>query len=179
MAISTRVVRTKPASGRRRCQDQASRSAGAPWFQIDKHSTGGVGDKISIPLAPIVAALGTGAHGLGRSDLGLTGAPSMASSRFPGYRTDLSLEARFEADVLTTGCSLFPVKQVAPADRKLYALQTDRDGEIDPDDVPSPPFCRRNSARGSTPWSSMSSSAPAPSWPTSTKPSRSPRRWFR
>ena len=97
--------------------------AGAPGFRIDKHSTGGVGDKISIPLAPIVAALGLQVPMISGRGLGLTGGTLDKLESIPGYRTDLSLGA-FKRTVLTTGCSIIgQTGQLAPADRKLYALR--------------------------------------------------------
>ena len=96
---------------------------GMAGFRIDKHSTGGVGDKISIPLAPIVAALGLQVPMISGRGLGLTGGTLDKLESIPGYRTNLSL-AEFKRTVLTTGCSIIgQTEQLAPADRKLYALR--------------------------------------------------------
>jgi len=96
---------------------------GMAGFRIDKHSTGGVGDKISIPLAPIVAALGLQVPMISGRGLGLTGGTLDKLESIPGYRTDLSLD-EFKRTVLTTGCSIIgQTGQLAPADRKLYALR--------------------------------------------------------
>ena len=96
---------------------------GMAGFRIDKHSTGGVGGKISIPLAPIVAALGLQVPMISGRGLGLTGGTLDKLESIPGYRTNLSLD-EFKRTVLTTGCSIIgQTGQLAPADRKLYALR--------------------------------------------------------
>jgi pyrimidine-nucleoside phosphorylase len=96
---------------------------GSAGFRIDKHSTGGVGDKISIPLAPIVASLGLQVPMISGRGLGMTGGTLDKLESIPGYRTDLNLE-EFKKTVLTTGCSIIgQTGQLAPADRKLYALR--------------------------------------------------------
>jgi pyrimidine-nucleoside phosphorylase len=94
-----------------------------PGFRIDKHSTGGVGDKISIPLAPIIAALGLQVPMISGRGLGLTGGTLDKLESIPGYRTDLDLQT-FRSTVTTIGCSIIgQTGQLAPADRMLYALR--------------------------------------------------------
>ncbi len=94
-----------------------------PGFRIDKHSTGGVGDKISIPLAPIIAALGLQVPMISGRGLGLTGGTLDKLESIPGYRTDLDLPT-FRSTVTSIGCSIIgQTGQLAPADGKLYALR--------------------------------------------------------
>ncbi|MBA3889675.1 MAG: thymidine phosphorylase [Gemmatimonadaceae bacterium] len=96
-------------------------SLGVP--RIDKHSTGGVGDKVSILLAPIIASLGVAVPMMSGRGLGHTGGTLDKLEAIPGFRTDLSLdEARRQVERL--GCALIgQTGEIAPADRKLYALR--------------------------------------------------------
>ena len=91
--------------------------------RIDKHSTGGVGDKVSIILAPLMASLGIAVPMMSGRGLGHTGGTLDKLESIPGFRTNLSLaEARAQVDAL--GCALFgQTGEIAPADRKLYALR--------------------------------------------------------
>jgi thymidine phosphorylase len=90
---------------------------------VDKHSTGGVGDKVTLPLAPLVAACGAAVPQLSGRGLGHTGGTLDKFEAIPGWRADLSRDEflaqlrRVGAVVCATGESL------APADRKLYALR--------------------------------------------------------
>jgi pyrimidine-nucleoside phosphorylase len=91
--------------------------------RIDKHSTGGVGDKISIPLAPLVAACGVQVPMISGRGLGYTGGTLDKLDSIPGYRSDLSLP-EFIAAVRTNGASIVgQTAELAPADRKFYALR--------------------------------------------------------
>jgi pyrimidine-nucleoside phosphorylase len=90
---------------------------------VDKHSTGGVGDKASIPLAPAVAACGAAVPMISGRGLGHTGGTLDKLESIPGFRTDLSEDELFAA-VEATGVALGgQTEQIAPADRKLYALR--------------------------------------------------------
>ena len=94
--------------------------AGIP---VDKHSTGGVGDKTSIVLAPLVAACGGFVPMMSGRGLGHTGGTLDKLESIPGFRTALSLDELRKA-VETLGCALIgQTDEVAPADRKLYALR--------------------------------------------------------
>jgi pyrimidine-nucleoside phosphorylase len=91
--------------------------------KIDKHSTGGIGDKISLPLAPLVASCGVAVPMISGRGLGITGGTLDKLESIPGYRTDLDREA-FLAVIRECGCSLIgQTAQLVPADRKLYALR--------------------------------------------------------
>jgi thymidine phosphorylase len=90
---------------------------------VDKHSTGGVGDKVSLPLAPIVAACGAADPMLSGRGLGHTGGTLDKLEAIPGLRVDLSTDEmlRILNDVGAVICSAG--LGLAPADRKLYALR--------------------------------------------------------
>jgi pyrimidine-nucleoside phosphorylase len=91
--------------------------------RIDKHSTGGVGDKVSIVLAPLIASLGVAVPMMSGRGLGHTGGTLDKLESIPGFRTDLSLaEARQLLETLN--CALIgQTAEIAPADRKMYALR--------------------------------------------------------
>jgi len=94
-----------------------------PGIKVDKHSTGGVGDKISIPLAPMVVACGVPVPMISGRGLGHSGGTLDKLESIPGFRTDLSLAA-YSAQVAKIGCALIgQTKDLAPADKKLYALR--------------------------------------------------------
>ena len=90
---------------------------------VDKHSTGGVGDKTSIVLAPLAAACGARVPMMSGRGLGHTGGTLDKLESIPGFRTSLSLDELRRA-VKTIGCALIgQTSEIAPADRKLYALR--------------------------------------------------------
>jgi pyrimidine-nucleoside phosphorylase len=91
--------------------------------RIDKHSTGGVGDKVSLVLAPLVAACGVAVPMMSGRGLGHTGGTLDKLEAIPGFRTNLSL-AEAKAQVQKVGCVLIgQTAEIAPADRLLYALR--------------------------------------------------------
>jgi len=97
--------------------------AAVPGIKVDKHSTGGVGDKVSIPLAPIVVACGVPVPMISGRGLGHSGGTLDKLESIPGFRTDLSLDA-YRAQVAKVGCALIgQTRDLAPADKKLYALR--------------------------------------------------------
>lgn len=91
--------------------------------RIDKHSTGGVGDKTSLILAPVVSALGVWVPMMSGRGLGHTGGTLDKLESIPGFRTGLSL-AEATAQVERLGCALFgQTGEIAPADRRMYAMR--------------------------------------------------------
>ncbi|MEI8140014.1 MAG: thymidine phosphorylase [bacterium] len=91
--------------------------------KVDKHSTGGIGDKLSIPLAPIVACCGVAVPMISGRGLGITGGTLDKLESIPGYRTGLQIP-EFINVLQSCGCSLIgQTERLVPADRKLYALR--------------------------------------------------------
>src|SRR5688572_17078553 len=91
--------------------------------RIDKHSTGGVGDKVSLVLAPLIACLGVAVPMMSGRSLGHTGGTLDKLETIPGFRTSLSL-AEARAQIERLGCALIGQSgEIAPADRKMYALR--------------------------------------------------------
>lgn len=94
-----------------------------PGTKVDKHSTGGVGDKVSLILAPLVAACGVPVPMISGRGLGHTGGTLDKLEAIPGFRTDLSIDA-YRAQLARLGVVMIgQTAEIAPADRKLYALR--------------------------------------------------------
>ena len=101
--------------------------------RVDKHSTGGVGDKVSLVLAPLVASLGVAVPMISGRGLGHTGGTLDKLEAIPGFRTSLSI-AETRAQIERLGCALIGQSaEIAPADRKMYAL---RDATSTVDSIP-------------------------------------------
>jgi len=94
-----------------------------PAPRIDKHSTGGVGDKTSLVLAPLVAACGATVPMMSGRGLGHTGGTLDKLEAIPGFRTALT-DADMRQTLIAAGCCIVgQTREIAPADRKLYALR--------------------------------------------------------
>jgi len=92
-------------------------------YVADKHSTGGVGDKVSMVLGPIMAAAGLAIPMLTGRSLGHTGGTTDKLETIPGFQTSLTLD-QFKANVETHGiCIMGQTESICPADRKMYALR--------------------------------------------------------
>ncbi len=94
-----------------------------PGVKVDKHSTGGVGDKVSIILAPMVAACGVPVPMISGRGLGHTGGTLDKLESIPGFRTNLTIP-EYRQIIRQTGLVMIgQTKEIAPADKKMYALR--------------------------------------------------------
>lgn len=94
-----------------------------PGIKVDKHSTGGVGDKVSLLLAPLVASCGVPVPMISGRGLGHTGGTLDKLESIPGFRTDLSIDD-YRRVLRSVGAVLVgQTSEIAPADKKMYALR--------------------------------------------------------
>jgi pyrimidine-nucleoside phosphorylase len=94
-----------------------------PGIKVDKHSTGGVGDKVSLILAPMVAACGVPVPMISGRGLGHTGGTLDKLESIPGFKTTLSLE-EYKSVIADIGLVMIgQTKEIAPADKKMYSLR--------------------------------------------------------
>ena len=94
-----------------------------PMARIDKHSTGGVGDKTSLILAPLVSSLGIAVPMMSGRGLGHTGGTLDKLESIPGFRTSLTLDEA-QRQIARIGCAMIgQTDEIVPADRKIYALR--------------------------------------------------------
>jgi len=104
-----------------------------PAPKIDKHSTGGVGDKVSLILAPLVGAAGVAVPMISGRGLGHSGGTLDKLEAIPGFRTNLTVE-EFRGQVQNIGVAMIgQTERIVPADKKMYAL---RDATATVDSVP-------------------------------------------
>ncbi|MGP4055271.1 thymidine phosphorylase [Mycobacterium sp. 4D054] len=89
---------------------------------VDKHSTGGVGDKITIPLVPVVMACGGAVPQAAGRGLGHTGGTLDKLESIPGFTAEIS-KGRIRQQLCDIGAAIFAAGELAPADRKIYALR--------------------------------------------------------
>lgn len=94
-----------------------------PGFKVDKHSTGGVGDKTSLILGPIVAAAGLPVPMISGRGLGHTGGTLDKLESIPGFNTQLNLDQFRKAVADHKICFIGQTKEICPADKKIYALR--------------------------------------------------------
>lgn len=97
---------------------------------IDKHSTGGVSDTTTLVIAPICACLGVQMFKMSGRALGFTGGTCDKLESFSGYKTDLDIQKAMELVAQNGACIVTSTTDLAPADKKIYALR-DRTGLVD------------------------------------------------
>ncbi len=98
------------------------RRDGQPLRLVDKHSTGGVGDKVTIPLVPVVAACGAAVPQAAGRGLGHTGGTLDKLESIPGFSAEIGKD-RVRAQLTEVGAAIFAAGDLAPADRLIYALR--------------------------------------------------------
>ena len=98
------------------------RRDGKPLALVDKHSTGGVGDKITIPLVPIVMACGGAVPQAAGRGLGHTGGTLDKLESIPGFTAEIA-KSQIRQQLCDLGAAIFAAGELAPADRKIYALR--------------------------------------------------------
>jgi thymidine phosphorylase len=112
------------ASGERMDYSDLRRAGapGKPLALVDKHSTGGVGDKITIPLVPVIAACGGAVPQAAGRGLGHTGGTLDKLESIRGFTAEISKD-QIRQQLCEVGAAIFAAGQLAPADRKIYALR--------------------------------------------------------
>ncbi|UGU30986.1 thymidine phosphorylase [Mycolicibacterium smegmatis] len=95
---------------------------GRPLALVDKHSTGGVGDKLTIPLVPVVIACGAAVPQAAGRGLGHTGGTLDKLEAIPGFSAELT-KTQIRQQLCEVGAAIFAAGELAPADRKIYALR--------------------------------------------------------
>lgn len=97
-------------------------ASGKPLALVDKHSTGGVGDKITIPLVPVVMACGGAVPQAAGRGLGHTGGTLDKLESIPGFSAEIP-KGQIRQQLCDLGAAIFAAGELAPADRKIYALR--------------------------------------------------------
>lgn len=98
------------------------RRDGKPLALVDKHSTGGVGDKITIPLVPVIMACGGAVPQAAGRGLGHTGGTLDKLESIPGFTAEIT-KSQIRQQLCDLGAAVFAAGELAPADRKIYALR--------------------------------------------------------
>ena len=109
-------------SGERMDFSDLRRADGKPLALVDKHSTGGVGDKITIPLVPVVMACGGAVPQAAGRGLGHTGGTLDKLEAIAGFTAEIS-KSQIRQQLSELGAAIFAAGELAPADRKIYALR--------------------------------------------------------
>ena len=123
MAICCRGMTDRETADLTEAMKNSGRCLEWDCLTADKHSTGGVGDKLSLVIQPLVAACGVNVPSLTGRGLGITGGTADKLETIPGYSASLSLED-FQRVVRETGVSMtVQTDEITPADKKLYALR--------------------------------------------------------
>lgn len=123
MAICCRGMNERETADLTDAMKNSGRSLTWDVITADKHSTGGVGDKLSLIIQPLAAACGVYVPSLTGRGLGLTGGTADKLETIPGYNASLSLDD-FQRVVKETGVSMtVQTSEITPADKKLYALR--------------------------------------------------------
>ena len=123
MAICCRGMTDRETADLTEAMKNSGRCLEWDCLTADKHSTGGVGDKLSLVIQPLVAACGVNVPSLTGRGLGITGGTADKLEAIPGYSASLSLED-FQRVVRETGVSMtVQTDEITPADKKLYALR--------------------------------------------------------
>ena len=121
MTMAERVALTRAMANSGRVIDWRGIKLQGP--RLDKHSTGGVGDKVSLMLAPLVAACGGAVPMISGRGLGHTGGTLDKLDAIPGYVSTPDID-RFKRVVAEAGCAIIgQTADLAPADRRLYAIR--------------------------------------------------------
>ena len=123
MAICCRGMNERETADLTEAMRNSGRNLEWDVVTADKHSTGGVGDKLSLVIQPLVAACGVGVPSLTGRGLGITGGTADKLETIPGYSCSQPLD-RFQEITKTVGVSMaVQTDEITPADKKLYALR--------------------------------------------------------
>jgi thymidine phosphorylase len=145
---------------------------------VDKHSTGGVGDNVSLMLAPIAAACGLAVPMISGRGSAIPGGTLDKMDSIPATRRNRTMRC-FRKVVDEVGCAIIgQTADLAPADKRFYGV---RDVTATVESIPliTASILSKKLAAGLSRWCSTSNSAMAPSWPITTRPERLRRRWWR
>lgn len=125
VAIKVRNMNSQEVVALTRCMRDSGRVLEWPqeWCTVDKHSTGGVGDKVSLPLVPALAALGLHVPMISGRGLEHTGGTLDKLESIPGYRVQLTVQEMRTALSEAGGCIVGQTSNITPADKRMYAAR--------------------------------------------------------